>query len=277
MANSDELTKATTGYNAAINLWKLASEQIYSRYSAMLTTNSIFVAIVGVILINKDKVTEFLSLPFIIVGIGMCILWLFFIKRGLSWEKHYMDEARKLEGNSIPANSKIVPTEMRQPYRYSFVFYLTTITFIVLYVVLLIYVSIQGKALCIAMAVIPSILLGFIAGMFVGRHSFKNESIKMSQELQTSGSNLSNDSKTGFDLIAKRLDTIDKNIQKSRASSTYATIISLVYCLTNAFTVAVIPDLIRNPCCPLDSSLRWNDSNTLSYVKIYTRHYTRCL
>ncbi len=33
--------------------------------------------------------------------------------------------------------------------------------------------------------------------------------------------------------------------------------------------------MIRNPCCPLDSSLRWNDSNTLSYVKIYTRHYTR--
>ena len=63
--HGDDLTRATTGFNAAISVWKLSSQQIYSRFNARKKINQI----------NPDIIQIFgLESPFIriinIVEIG---------------------------------------------------------------------------------------------------------------------------------------------------------------------------------------------------------------
>jgi hypothetical protein len=47
MSSSEEFERATNAYRAAIDLRRLGSDQVHSRLSAMLTANTIIVAVKG--------------------------------------------------------------------------------------------------------------------------------------------------------------------------------------------------------------------------------------
>lgn len=55
MSTSEEFNRATNAYRAAIELRKLASDQVHSRLSAMLTANTIIVAVTGLAITRPGK------------------------------------------------------------------------------------------------------------------------------------------------------------------------------------------------------------------------------
>jgi hypothetical protein len=144
MDDSDELKRAITGYQAAISLWKLASDQIYHRFSAMLIANSIIGGIGGLIISSSNKVSDLvLALPFI--GIALCIVWLLFIQRGLKVETWYRKKSKELENSSVPNGSDIAfPPE--QDMGFACLSYITIGIFIALYIVVAILLLIKQLA-----------------------------------------------------------------------------------------------------------------------------------
>ena len=56
MSNSEGFEKSLHAFNTALELWKLASQQIYSRFSAMLTANSIIIAVIGLAIANNISI-----------------------------------------------------------------------------------------------------------------------------------------------------------------------------------------------------------------------------
>jgi hypothetical protein len=61
---SDEIKKATYGYNASINLWILASPQIFNRFATMLTANSIVIAVISVLI---SRLPQIQKLPTVLI------------------------------------------------------------------------------------------------------------------------------------------------------------------------------------------------------------------
>lgn len=140
MSNSEEFQKATNGYQTAISLWKLASEQIYSRFGAMLTANSIIIAIAGLIVTSKINFPKPLVLSFIGLGIFLCLLWFCFIRLGVKAENHYRNVAEKIESKCIPDGYKIViPTSDKRFRGFGSISYITIGIFVLLYICLIIF------------------------------------------------------------------------------------------------------------------------------------------
>lgn len=98
MNNSEELERVINGYQAAISLWKLASEQIYSRFSAILTANSIIVVINGWLITQQiNPLYKLFYFAFPSAGIVLCIFGFLFIHHGYSVEYDYRKKAYELE------------------------------------------------------------------------------------------------------------------------------------------------------------------------------------
>ena len=95
--NQDELRFTI---QSIMQLWNLASKQIYSRFGAMLIANSIMVTAIAM---SHSSLNPFI---FIIPGIFLCILWFFFIYRGLVIEQGYMDRVYDLQ-KDLPKGLKI--------------------------------------------------------------------------------------------------------------------------------------------------------------------------
>ena len=136
MANgSDDNNAYITQYKITIDLWKLASEQIYSRFSAMLTSSTIMVPATILTISYHLKIIPFI---FILAGILICILWVFFNMYGIATEKRYIKKANDLE-------EKILNKVDDKQYRiilsgyggFEIISYLTIIVFLIIYVFIL--------------------------------------------------------------------------------------------------------------------------------------------
>lgn len=88
--------KAEIGYRTAIDLVALVSHEIYSRFNAMLTANSIILAIVGwSITVGELSSLLLISLP--IMGVALCTIWLLYVYHGFYWQDLFREEAKRLE------------------------------------------------------------------------------------------------------------------------------------------------------------------------------------
>jgi hypothetical protein len=94
-----EKEKAKIGYNTVINLIELVSSEIYSRFNAMLTANSIMLGIIGLLIISNSKYALILIVIFSVAGIFFCYFWSQLIKHGVLWQMHFRDLAKELEKN----------------------------------------------------------------------------------------------------------------------------------------------------------------------------------
>ena len=94
--NSENVSKYQVGYQQAIALVGIVSQEIYSRFNSMLTANSIIIAIIGLaITTNKLPPTLVIILPS--AGLVFCILWFLLIRHGYYYQRSFRNEAEKLE------------------------------------------------------------------------------------------------------------------------------------------------------------------------------------
>jgi len=156
-AENQGIEKARLGYQTAMQLVGLESQQIYSRFNAMLTANSIIIAIIGWTLKSND-ITSCLPLFLAIGGLILCAIWIIFIRHGVYWQDIWRKEAEKLENRYFadtfqlisrvttesPAQSTGRNLEKPKFIRW-FNFYRTSIVVIIVFA--LIYVAMFGIAL----------------------------------------------------------------------------------------------------------------------------------
>ena len=60
-SNIDKLEMAKLGYQMATNMVGILGNEIYSRFNAMLTANSIIIAVYGFIFSEKNNMPDFLK------------------------------------------------------------------------------------------------------------------------------------------------------------------------------------------------------------------------
>lgn len=147
--------KARIGYQASLRLVGLVSAEIYSRFSAMLTANSIIIAIIGWALASQLPLPLFLMILLPIIGVILCSVWFLFVNHGLYWQDLFRKEAERLEDQYFsdtfklisyittesPKSSKIDPQIPRLvrwfPFRRTFK--IVIIVFVIVYVAMLLY------------------------------------------------------------------------------------------------------------------------------------------
>ena len=138
MDNSDDFHRITNAYSASLELWKLASEQIYSRFAAMLTGNSIIIAMIGIALTDRVNIPVDLLRWLIIAGLCLCLLWGYFIFYGVRVENHYRERAAIFEKKAIPHGDSIAIKVGDKKYgNFKAAAFLTVGVFAVIYVVLM--------------------------------------------------------------------------------------------------------------------------------------------
>ena len=108
MSNSEEFERATNAYKAAIELWKLGSDQVHNRLTAMLTANSIIVAITGLSIISKVEIPSTLIIALIAGGLTICIVWGFFVSHGVRVENYYRKKMEEFEKMAIPKGTQLL-------------------------------------------------------------------------------------------------------------------------------------------------------------------------
>ena len=107
MSESDEFTRLNNAYHTAIELWKLASDQIYTRFSAMLTANSIILAVIGLSITERINIPSWFVWVLIGAGIALCLVWIYFMAQGVRVENYYRRKAETLESKVVPDGEKI--------------------------------------------------------------------------------------------------------------------------------------------------------------------------
>lgn len=85
------------GYTTAIQLVSLVSQEIYSRFAAMLTSNSIIIAFIGLSLTSRNHLLCILGISFSIVGLVLCYLWWVLNDRGVDYQDSYRGKAKQFE------------------------------------------------------------------------------------------------------------------------------------------------------------------------------------
>lgn len=94
------LENVRLGYDTSINLWTYQGNLNWSRFNAMLTANSIIMAVIGFVLSSQLHLFLFkIFLP--IVGLTLCIVWIFLMARGEDYRKYWHSCALKLEENHL--------------------------------------------------------------------------------------------------------------------------------------------------------------------------------
>jgi len=108
MNESEEFTRLNNAYHTAIELWKLASDQIYSRFSAMLTANSIILAVIGLTISERVDIPSWFVWVLIIGGFVLCLIWIGYMAHGTNTENHYRRIAESLESKVLPDGRQVV-------------------------------------------------------------------------------------------------------------------------------------------------------------------------
>ena len=139
MSNSEEFDRATNAYRAAIELWKLGSDQVHSRLSAMLTGNSIIIAVSGLAIASQTKIPSNLIVALIVGGLLLCVVWGFFVFHGVQVENYYRKKTEEFEKMSIPAGTQLaIRTSNWRFWGYGIATYFTIAVFVAIYTALLV-------------------------------------------------------------------------------------------------------------------------------------------
>lgn len=96
------------GYQEALRLVGLVSAEIYSRFNAMLTANSIIIAIIGWALTSQRPLPLFLTLLLPFIGVILCSVWFFFVNHGVYWQRLFRKEAIRLEEQYFSDTFKLI-------------------------------------------------------------------------------------------------------------------------------------------------------------------------
>jgi hypothetical protein len=138
MSTSEEFERATNAYRAAIELRRLGSDQVHSRLSAMLTSNTIIIAVSGLAIANQTAVPTNMSVALISGGLLLCLVWGFFVFHGLQVENHYRLKVQEFEPMAIPVGRQLaIRTTNWKAWGYGIATYITIVVFIAIYTTLL--------------------------------------------------------------------------------------------------------------------------------------------
>ncbi|MEK7186375.1 MAG: hypothetical protein AAB675_03345 [Patescibacteria group bacterium] len=98
----EELENARVKYQAAMSMSSFEGEVQWSRYSAILLVNTIFIAIIGFSYGIEFKGSYRLFRTVApLLGLLLCFLWYQMTDRGFIWMNHWITEARKIEDKQL--------------------------------------------------------------------------------------------------------------------------------------------------------------------------------
>ncbi len=130
----EELQKKKIRYDTALSLWKLASEQIYSRFTAMLTGNSIIIAATVLVFINKQVSNQGCFIKALTIsGLILCVAWLIFMICGYRTETRYREKAHELQ-EVFTGGSVIEPVKKVLQSDFLWLTIITVVVFISIYI-----------------------------------------------------------------------------------------------------------------------------------------------
>lgn len=106
--NADaDIQKALVGYQAAVALTTHYYSEAWSRFNAMVITNSIIMAGIGVVIVG-DFTELRIALALGVAGLIMSVVWLVLVERGLQHGAYYICSARELETKYLSSVVKTV-------------------------------------------------------------------------------------------------------------------------------------------------------------------------
>ena len=94
------LENIRAGYKAAIDLWTAAASQNWSRFHAMVLVNTIIMAVIVQVFVEKVVLPYAWLIP--MCGLILCGLWVLLLARGISYQDYYVASARQLEQHLAP-------------------------------------------------------------------------------------------------------------------------------------------------------------------------------
>jgi hypothetical protein len=145
VSTAEDFDRATNAYRAAIDLRKLGSEQVHSRLTAMLTANTIIIAVSGLAITNQTKIPVYLIIALIGGGLFLCLVWGFFVFHGLQVENYYRLKTEEFEPLAIPHGKQLaIRTKNWKAWGYGIATYFTIAVFISIYATLLIIILGKG-------------------------------------------------------------------------------------------------------------------------------------
>ena len=145
MSTPEELNRATNAYRAAIELRKLGSEQVHSRLSAMLTANTIIIAVSGLAITSQTTIPPNLIGALIGGGLILCLVWGFFVYHGLQVENYYRKKTEEFEPMAIPEGKALaIQTSNWKAWGYGIATYFTIAVFVAIYATLLFILISEG-------------------------------------------------------------------------------------------------------------------------------------
>ena len=145
MSNSEDFDRATNAYRAAIELRRLGSDQVHSRLNAMLTSNTIIIAVCGLAITNQTKIPTQLIDALIWGGLVLCLVWGFFVYHGLQVENYYRMKTEEFEPLAIPKGTQLaIKTTNWKAWGYGIATYFTIGVFVSIYAALFIILLNKG-------------------------------------------------------------------------------------------------------------------------------------
>ena len=84
-------------YREACASVRLVSQEIYSRFAAMLVANTIVITMVGWVVSRDSDAARRIALTLPVAGIVICWLWFFFTNHGSYWHRVFRSNAIALE------------------------------------------------------------------------------------------------------------------------------------------------------------------------------------
>ena len=112
----------------------MGSDQVHSRLTAMLTSNTIIIAVSGLAIANQDKIPAELIAALIGGGWLLCMVWGFFVFHGLQIENYYRLKIEEFEPMAIPEGKQLsIRTKNWKAWGYGIATYFTIAVFIAIY------------------------------------------------------------------------------------------------------------------------------------------------
>ncbi|HEX7474857.1 MAG TPA: hypothetical protein VF318_02735 [Dehalococcoidales bacterium] len=146
MSSSEKFDRATNAYRAAIDLRKLGSDQVHSRLTAMLTANTIIIAVSGLAITSQTKISSNLIVALIGGGLVLCLVWGFFLFHGLQVENYYRKKTEEFEPAAIPEGKSLaIQTSNWKAWGYGIATYFTVAVFVAIYATLLFILLRRGQ------------------------------------------------------------------------------------------------------------------------------------
>ncbi|MFC2032589.1 hypothetical protein ACFLUS_04415 [Chloroflexota bacterium] len=138
--SSEEFQKATNAYNGAIELYKLVSEQFYSRLSSFLAGNSLIIAAIAILITGRIEVPQYVVLSLIIGGLILSCIFIYMVaearQASISYRKRIAEVEEAATGQVIVHKGE-----------YNFfgaLTYLTILVFAGIYLTLLVFIVYGG-------------------------------------------------------------------------------------------------------------------------------------